>query len=215
LIGGTAWKHEQDADAAASAGSGPAAVAAGLVSCVLSPELTEGPYYLEGDKLRKDIREGRPGVLLDLRTTVLDVSTCKPIQGAAVDIWHCDAGGSYSGVSANDTVGKTFLRGIQKTNAAGLATFRTIYPGWYAGRTVHIHVRVYIGGNTVHTGQFFFPESVTNGVYKRSPYNQRPRRDTLNATDSIFRNGGSRSLLKLVRNRSGHIGTIRMGVQRS
>ena len=215
MIGGTAWKHEQDADAAASAGSGPAAVAAGLVSCVLSPELTEGPYYLEGDKLRKDIREGRPGVLLDLRTTVLDVSTCKPIQGAAVHIWHCDAGGSYSGVSANDTVGKTFLRGIQKTNAAGLASFRTIYPGWYAGRTVHIHVRVYIGGNTVHTGQFFFPESVTNQVYKRSPYNQRPSRDTLNATDSIFRNGGSRSLLKLVRNRSGHIGTIRIGVQRS
>jgi protocatechuate 3,4-dioxygenase beta subunit len=213
-LGGAAWL-EAEADASSSATAGPAAVASGLLTCVLSPELTAGPYYLEGDKIRRDIREGRPGVVLDLRTTVLEVSTCKPIKGAAVDVWHCDAGGTYSGFAQEGTEGDTFLRGIQKTNARGVALFRTIYPGWYPGRTVHIHVRVYIGGNTIHTGQLFFPEAVSDAVYARSPYRRRPDRDTLNTTDSIFRNGGSKSVLKLARNGSGYIGAVTMGVQRS
>jgi protocatechuate 3,4-dioxygenase beta subunit len=217
LVGASALKLEsaESSDAVAETRTGPAAVASGLVSCVLSPELTEGPYYLEGDKVRKDVREGRPGVLLDLRTTVVDVSSCKPIKGALVDIWHCDAAGVYSGVSAQNTVGRTFLRGIQKTDANGLATFKTIYPGWYPGRTVHIHTRVYLGGDTIHTGQLFFPDTVTDAVYKRSPYKSRPGRDPRNATDSIFRNGGSRSLLKLTKSGAAYIGVIRMGVQTS
>ena len=215
LLGGAAWKLDQDAGAASGSAEGPAAVASGLVSCVLSPEMTEGPYYLEGDKVRRDVREGRPGVALDLRATVLDVSTCKPVRGAAVDIWHCDAGGLYSGAAANNTVGETFLRGIQRTNVRGIASFRTLYPGWYPGRTVHIHVSVYIGGNTVHTGQFFFPEQVTDAVYRTTPYNRRGARDMLNATDPIFRNGGSRSMLRLAKSGSGYTGTITMGVQRS
>ena len=82
-----------DDDAAIAAGSGPAAVASGLVTCVLTPEMTAGPFILDGDKVRRDIREGRPGARLELATTVVDVSTCKPIRGAAVDVWHCDAGG--------------------------------------------------------------------------------------------------------------------------
>lgn len=214
-VGG--WKLESpaEAEAAASAGTGPAAVAAGLVSCVLTPEQTQGPYFLEGDKVRHDVRSGRPGVLLALRTTVVDVSTCKPIKGAAVDIWHCDAGGVYSGVAQQNTVGQRFLRGIQRTDANGLAIFKTIYPGWYTGRTVHIHVRVYLGGSIVHTGQLYFPESVTDAVYKRSPYNKRPNRDMRNASDAIFRNGGSRSLLRLTKSGSGYVGRITMGVSRS
>lgn len=182
---------------------------------MLTPELTVGPYYLEGDKVRHDIREGRPGVPLSLRTTVLDVSTCKPIKGAAVDIWHCDAGGTYSGFAQEGTEGRTFLRGIQRTDRNGLAMFTTVYPGWYRGRAVHIHVSVYIGGSVVHTGQLFFPEALTDAVYRRAPYNRRPGRDTRNATDSIFQNGGSRSMLRLAKSGSSYVGRITMGVSRS
>ena len=146
-LGATAWKLES-ADDAAGAGAGPAAVASGLVSCVLAPEQTQGPYYLEGDKVRRNVREGKPGVALNLRTTVVDVSSCKPIRGAAVDIWHCDASGTYSGFAQEGTEGKTFMRGIQRTDRAGLALFDTIYPGWYEGRTVHIHVQVHLGGES-------------------------------------------------------------------
>ena len=146
---------------AEGAGNGPAAVASGLVRCVLTPEQTEGPYYVDTNKVRRDVREGRPGVKLTLRTTVVDASTCKPIKGAAVDIWHCDATGNYSGINGSST---TFLRGIQRTNASGLATFVTLFPGWYQGRTTHIHVKVHLGGNVVHTGQLYFPEAaVTRG----------------------------------------------------
>jgi protocatechuate 3,4-dioxygenase beta subunit len=204
--------HADDAEAAAT---GPAAVASGLVTCVLSPEMTEGPYYVEGDKVRRDITEGKPGVPLTLRLTVVNVSTCRPIKGAAVDVWHCDAGGVYSGTSVQSTENLTFLRGIQRTNKNGLAVFRTIYPGWYTGRTVHIHLKVYLGGRTVHTGQLFFPESLTDLVYRRSPYSQRPNRDRRNATDSIFRNGGSRSLLRMRKSGAGYVGSITTGVQRS
>ena len=204
-----------DGDDAEAASNGPAAVASGLVTCVLTPEMTEGPYYLDGDKLRRDIREGRPGTRLDLATTVVDVSTCKPIKGGLVDIWHCDAGGTYSGFAQEGTDGDTFMRGIQRTTKTGLATFVTVYPGWYSGRTVHIHVQVSLGGNVLHTGQLFFPEALTDTVYRRTPYNRRPGRDTRNATDSIFRNGGSKSMLKLAKTKTGYAARITMGVSRS
>ena len=165
--------------------------------------------------MRRDIREGRPGTRLDLATTVVDVSTCKPIKGALVDIWHCDAGGTYSGFAQEGTDGDTFMRGIQRTTKTGLATFVTVYPGWYSGRTVHIHVQVSLGGNVLHTGQLFFPETLTDTVYRRTPYNRRPGRDTRNATDSIFRNGGSKSMLKLAKTRTGYTARIAMGVSRS
>jgi protocatechuate 3,4-dioxygenase beta subunit len=214
-LGGAAGIEVLDAKDAAGAGTGPAAVSAGLVSCVLTPEMTEGPFYLEGDKVRRDVREGRPGVPLLLGTTVLDVSSCKPIRGAAVDIWHCDAGGTYSGFAQEGTEGLTFMRGIQRTDKNGLATFATIYPGWYEGRTVHIHVRVYLGGSVVHTGQLFFPDRLTDAVYRRTPYNRRPARTTRNATDSIFRNGGGRSMLRLAKRGDGYTARIAMGVSRS
>jgi protocatechuate 3,4-dioxygenase beta subunit len=114
-----------------------------------------------------------------------------------------------------DTENLTFMRGIQRTDKNGLALFRTIYPGWYRGRAVHIHLKVYLGGQTVHTGQLFFPDTLTDAVYKRSPYSSRPNRDMRNATDSIFRNGGKRSLLKLTKRGSSYVGRITMGVQRA
>jgi protocatechuate 3,4-dioxygenase beta subunit len=204
-----------DGESADAAAGGPAAVASGLVTCVLTPEMTQGPYYLDGDKVRHDIREGRPGTRLDLAATVVDVSTCKPIKSAIADIWHCDAGGTYSGFAQEGTEGRTFMRGIQRTNAKGLATFTTVYPGWYSGRTVHIHVQVSLGGNVVHTGQLFFPEALTDAVYRRAPYNSRPDRDTRNATDSIYRNGGAKSMLKFAKSGSGYVARITMGVSRS
>jgi protocatechuate 3,4-dioxygenase beta subunit len=192
---------------------GNRAVETGAVQCVLTPELTEGPYYIAGEKLRRDIREGHPGTLLTLALTVLNASTCKPLKGAAVDIWHADAAGNYSGFSS-DTSSRTFLRGIQKTNAAGVAHFTTIYPGWYSGRAVHIHVKVHVGGSVVHTGQLFFPNALTDAVYKAAPYKSRGNPDTPNARDSIFVNGGKAGLLALRRSGAGYIGAIAMGVHK-
>ncbi len=111
---------------------------------------------------------------------------------------------------------RTFMRGVQRTNAKGLALFRTVYPGWYPGRTVHVHVKVHLGGNVVHTGQVYFPDSVTDVVFRQSPYGSRPARDTRNANDSVFRNGGRRSLASVRRNAAvGYVATITMGVHRS
>ena len=200
-------------EAAAAAGSGPAAVATGAISCVLTPEMTEGPYYVPGEKVRRNITEGKPGTPLDLRLTVVDASTCKPIKSAVVDIWHADALGVYSGAVAGDP-GTNFMRGIQKTDATGLARFTSVYPGWYQGRAVHIHVKVHLGGTVVHTGQFFFDDALTDAVYRRTPYSTRGPRDKRNAADSIYRNGGSRSMLKVTRLGTGYRGAITMGVHR-
>ena len=194
------------------AGAGPAAVASGAVTCVLTPEMTEGPYYVPDEAFRKNITEGLPGTPLALHLTVVNASTCRAIAGAKVDVWHANALGVYSGVQGNTG---TFMRGIQPTNAHGLALFETVYPGWYTGRAVHIHIKVHLGGNVVHTGQLFFPDSLTDRVYTRSPYSSRPARDTRNATDAIFRNGGSRSTLKVSRSGSGYVGAIALGVHRT
>jgi protocatechuate 3,4-dioxygenase beta subunit len=184
----------------------------GVVACVLTPELTEGPFYVDGEKLRRDITEGKPGLPLQLKLKVVNASTCKLVKNAAVDIWHCDAGGVYSGAVANNA-GTNFLRGVQRTNASGIATFKTIYPGFYQGRAVHIHVKVHIGGNVVHTGQLFFPAAITNAVYAKAPYSDHGTTpDTSNAADSIYRNGGSKGLLKLAKSGSGYVGSIAMGV---
>jgi protocatechuate 3,4-dioxygenase beta subunit len=199
--GGSLWRT----------GDGPAAVASGALTCVLTPELTEGPYYIAGEKLRRNITEGKPGMPLQLRLSVVDVSTCRPIAGAIVEVWHADAGGVYSGFGAG-AANRTFLRGGRKTNAGGTAEIVTIYPGWYPGRTVHIHVKVHVAGNVVHTGQLFFPETVTDAVYRTAPYSKRPQRDTRNANDAIFVNGGRLSMLKLRRRTHGYAGSIAMGV---
>ena len=207
LLGLFGWR------AATSDGAGPAAVASGAVSCVLTPEQTEGPYYISGEKLRRDITEGKPGVPLLLRLKVVDASTCRPIKGAAVDVWHADALGVYSGFGSGAR-SRTFMRGIQRTDRNGLARFRSVYPGWYQGRTVHIHVKVHVAGNVVHTGQLYFPDRMTDKVFRRKPYSRRPRRSTRNATDFVFAQGGRRSLLGLRKVGSAYVGSITMGVSR-
>jgi protocatechuate 3,4-dioxygenase beta subunit len=207
-LGAGAWKASE------SSGAGPAGVASGSVRCVLTPEQTEGPYYIAGEKVRRNITEGRPGAAMLLRAYVVDAATCKPIGNAAVDIWHADALGVYSGFGQG-AGNRTFMRGLQRTSAKGLAQFRTVYPGWYQGRTVHIHVKVHLGGNVVHTGQLYFPDSVTDTVYKRAPYSTRPNRDVRNVDDAIYRNGGKRSLVTVRRNGAGvYVATITMGVNR-
>jgi protocatechuate 3,4-dioxygenase beta subunit len=165
-----AWRNRRGAAESAAT----AALAAG---CILTPEQTEGPYFIAKEKVRKNITEGRPGTPLKLRFAVLNASTCKPIKVAAVDIWHCDAGGVYAGFEAASKGGPpgggsgptdkhTYLRGIQLTNAHGACEFQTIYPGWYRGRTVHIHVKVHlhndVTGHVVHTGQLFFSDTLTS-----------------------------------------------------
>jgi protocatechuate 3,4-dioxygenase beta subunit len=200
---GAAWE---------GAGSGSAAVEQGLVQCVLTPELMEGPYFVAGEGLRHDITEGKPGTPLALSLRVLNASTCKVVKNAAVDIWHCDALGVYSGAVAGNS-GTNFLRGVQRTNANGIATFKTIYPGFYQGRAVHIHVKVHVRGTVVHTGQLFFPAGITNAVYAKPPYAQHgTTADTPNAADAIFRNGGSYGMLKLKKASSGYAASITMGV---
>ena len=119
--------ESDEADAA-----GPQAVASGLVTCVLSPEMTEGPYYVAADaKIRKDIRAGQPGTPLALKLGVANVASCKPVKDAAVDIWHASAGGVYSDEQQNDTVGQSVSAWRAADDASGIATFTTIYPGWY------------------------------------------------------------------------------------
>ncbi len=155
---------------------------------MLTPELTEGPYYLDLDLMRRDITEGRPGLAYDLAVKVVDAESCEPIQDAIVDVWHCDAEGVYSGVQGDDG---TFLRGVQVADGTGTATFRTIFPGWYQGRAVHIHLKVIQGGQT-WTGQLFFDEQALEAVYALEPYSERGPAEVSNDSDGIFgQSGGS------------------------
>ncbi|MEA2151313.1 MAG: hypothetical protein QOD69_3143 [Solirubrobacteraceae bacterium] len=185
-------------------------------SCVLQREVTEGPYYLDLDLLRRDIRGGRPGTPMTLRLKEVDATTCKPIRNATVDIWHADAGGVYSGVGGNRG---NFLRGIQRTDAAGNVRFETIVPGWYRGRTPHIHVKVLVSGHEVHTGQVFFRPAVLRAIYAQGAYAARGQADTSNATDGIYGDAGPRSLLALERKGArvsgGYTAALTLGVKRS
>jgi protocatechuate 3,4-dioxygenase beta subunit len=208
-VGGCADDGDGE-QAATTAGSGPAGVESGDVKCVLTPEQTEGPFYVDGAKLRRDITEGRPGTPLALELEVVSASACKPIANVAVDIWHCDALGEYSGVNGGSG---TFMRGVQRTDSKGVARFDTVYPGWYSGRAVHIHVKVHAGGNVVHTGQLYFPDEVTAGAYDAPPYDSRPGPEVANDEDAIFVNGGSKSMLTVKKSDDGYTGSIRMGVQ--
>jgi protocatechuate 3,4-dioxygenase beta subunit len=182
------------------------------VDCILSPELTEGPYYIDLDRVRSDITEGRPGTPLELTVNVVDGDSCEPIGDAAVDVWHCDASGVYSGVQGDDG---TFLRGIQMTDSSGEAVFRTIYPGWYTGRAVHIHVKVHVGGTDTYTGQLYFDGSVTDAVYATDPYSARPGPDTSNESDGLFAQGGDQTIVSVSPAGDGYGGAITLGVRRT
>src|SRR5882757_3145889 len=193
-------------------------------ACKLTPEVTEGPFYVALDKIRRDITEGRSGVPLTLKIRVIDVKRCAPIHAAAVDVWHCDAGGLYSDEASNGTSGQTYLRGVQLTNKKGYATLKTVYPGHYTGRATHIHLKVHIGGrarggtlrggHVSHTGQLFFAESANSSVYALSPYSSDTAQRTLNSSDSIYSQaGGTTAEVSLKGSASsGFVGKIVLGV---
>ncbi|BGE84005.1 MULTISPECIES: intradiol ring-cleavage dioxygenase [Methylosinus] len=151
----------------------------------------EGPFYLDLSLARAEIAEGRPGVPLEIALTIRD-QTGAAFEGARVDVWHCDAQGRYSGFPGQgdggeiDTRGETFLRGTQSAGADGVARFATVYPGWYPGRTAHIHFKVIDGPTTRLTSQLFLPDALSEYLYTNVPTYERGRlRDTLNATDGV------------------------------
>lgn len=174
--------------------------------CVVRPELTVGPYFVDEKFNRSDVRGDRTGAALQLTLRVYQIgSSCIPLVGAFVDIWHCDAGGLYSDVAQEGTAGQTFLRGYQVTDSNGIVNFTTIYPGWYSGRAVHIHFKIRDALTTNPTqyhfiSQFFFNEALTTQVHAQQPYAAKGTRDTLNSTDNIYQNGGSQMLLPVVQN---------------
>jgi protocatechuate 3,4-dioxygenase beta subunit len=183
-------------------------------SCVVRPELTEGPYFVDDQLNRSDIRVEpstgsiTPGVPLALNFNVSQIAagSCAPLAGAQVDVWQCDALGVYSGVSdntfASSTVGEKFLRGYQLTDENGAAQFATIYPGWYRGRAVHIHFKIRTtaatGSAYEFTSQFFFDDTLTDQVHSQEPYASKGQRDVRNTSDGIYRGGGDQLLLNVV-----------------
>ena len=180
--------------------SSTATPSGGTGTCVVRPQQTEGPYFVDERLNRSDIRSDpgsgavRPGIPLRLgfRLSRLSGGACSALASAMVDVWQCDALGVYSDASdmGFNTRGQQFLRGFQLTDASGLAQFTTIYPGWYSGRAVHIHfkLRLFAGATRTYefTSQFFFDESLTTSVHAASPYSTRGTRNTLNSTDGIY-----------------------------
>ncbi|WP_326666921.1 intradiol ring-cleavage dioxygenase [Streptomyces canus] len=184
----------------------------------LMSSVTEGPYYLDGALVRKDITEGKSGVPLTLRLTVVDATDgCTPVKGAAVEIWHCDAWGYYSGYTTANPGGSapaesedgstandnTYLRGYQIANANGVVKFETIFPGWYTPRTCHIHVKVhtggekedgtYEGGTVNYTGQLFFDDTIAEEIFALEPYSQHSGSYTTLDDDMVYDGGGASS----------------------
>ena len=183
--------------AALPSGVAARAESARLISteiCLLQKEVTEGPFYIDPKLIRADITEGKPGLPMQLRLQVV-TEDCVPVVGARVDVWHCDALGVYSGVQnmgdGGDTAGQTFLRGTQLTDNAGIVTFQTVFPGWYRGRTTHVHYKVFLDVQTVLTSQIFFDETVNAEIYAEHPaYARQGQRDMLNADDGIAADAG-------------------------
>ena len=197
------------------------------LACVVRPELTIGPYFVDERLERSDIRSNssdnsvKEGLPLTLNINVASVSNndCIPVEGAQVDIWHCDAQGQYSGVSDQgfDTSGQDFLRGYQRTDANGAVRFQTVYPGWYPGRAVHIHFTIRTqgadGGEYQFTSQFFFDDALTDQVHSLEPYSSKGQRDRRNSDDNIFLGGGDQLLLNLQGDTTnGYTGSMNIGL---
>ncbi|KAF2178132.1 aromatic compound dioxygenase [Zopfia rhizophila CBS 207.26] len=184
----------------------PAVLFTGNNSCVLTPETTQGPYWVSGELVRQDITKEQEGVALTLDIQMIDVNTCEPVPQAFLEIWHCNSTGVYSGVSASgngnsdsDTsnLNATFLRGIQQSDDQGVVTFDTTFPGHYTGRTTHIHVLSHLnatvlpnntisGGQITHVGQTFFDQDLISLVEETAPYSTNTQELTTNADDSIM-----------------------------
>ena len=214
------------ATSTAAATSAAAETTAPAVACVVTPAETEGPYFVDEKLNRSDIRSDpatgavKEGVPLELTLFVSQVGAggCTPLAGALVDIWHCDALGVYSdvanGAGQTSTSGQKFLRGYQTTDANGQVKFQTIFPGWYMGRTVHIHFKAR-GTNPASargfefTSQLFFDEAVTSAVFAQAPYSSKGPQDTTNARDNIF---SPDLVLPVTPAGNGYAGTYHVGV---
>lgn len=176
-------------------------------ACTLTHATIAGPTWFDAHDVRSDIRDGRPGVPLDVAFRVVQEPSCAPVPGAVVDLWQCDALGVYSGFAhagpgnggqpggrdrygdqeSAPTDADRWLRGTQVSDADGIVTFATIYPGWYPTRTAHLHLKVHLSEKTVLTTQLFFDDAVSDRIYRGSdPYRQHPGRDTRNPTDPFY-----------------------------
>jgi len=195
-------------------------------SCVVTPSLTEGPYFVDERLNRSDLRldpatgavkAGIPLTIAMKLSRIASGGDCSALPNALVDMWHCDALGVYSDVSSQNTIGQKFLRGYQVTDSSGNVQFTTVYPGWYQGRAVHIHfkVRTTPGASSglEFTSQLFFDESLTDIVHAQAPYSTKGRRDTTNASDGIYQSGGSQVLIPLSASGGGYTGTFNIGVR--
>jgi len=216
------------------------------MSCTLTPSLieeestpqqTEGPYFVDEMLDRSDIRSDpsdgtvQDGVPLHLLIHVYTVNhgSCIPFTGAHVDIWHANSQGLYSDIAAINTLGKKYLRGYQVTDDNGAVQFTTIYPGWYQGRALHIHIKVRTFDGTQKTSewtsQFYFNDTITDQVHSQPPYNNHGQRDTLNNEDSIYTgpstdgmyqsNTGTHLMLNLTKDGQGYLGTFNVVVNTS
>jgi len=198
-----------------------------LPTCVVRPEMTEGPYFVDEQLNRSDIRSDpsdgsvKEGALLELSFRVSEISNsaCNLLEGVYVDIWHCDALGVYSDAQDQgfNTVGQKFLRGYQVTDASGIARFTTIYPGWYFSRAVHIHfkIRSELSANSSYefTSQLFFDDALSDQVFAEEPYASKGERTIRNADDGIFQSGGSELVLEVSQTASGYAATFDIGLQ--
>ncbi|KAG0130108.1 Intradiol ring-cleavage dioxygenase [Tuber indicum] len=177
----------------------------GDVKCVLQPEVTQGPYYVDGELVRHDVRDGEPGIDLWADIQVVDINTCEPIPNLYLDWWHANASGVYSGVIASGNgdssdatnINKTFTRGLRPTSPDGVAQVLSIFPGHYTGRTTHVHILAHVnatlhrnqtlmGGHNAHVGQFFFDQSLISAVSAVAPYSTNEQEATPNANDTIL-----------------------------
>ncbi len=197
-------------------------------SCVARPQQTEGPFFVEEDLNRSDIRSDprtgavKSGVPLQLtfRISRIAGASCVPLAGAQVDVWHCDASGRYSDTGRrNGSSGdaEKFLRGYQRTDGAGTVRFLTIYPGSYGGRAVHVHFKVRAftqsASHQEFTSQLYFDDALTDRVYASAPYAAGRRRSTRNADDFLFRDGGRELLLDPVKDGEGYAATFDLGLK--
>ena len=195
--------------------------------CVARPQMTAGPYFVDGALERSDIRldpatgEVSAGTPLELafRVSRIAENACVPLMGAIVDVWQCDALGVYSDVADPffDTRGRKFLRGWQATDAQGLARFTSVYPGWYQGRAVHVHFKVRSAPDAdpgfEFTSQLFFDDALTDRVHAGDPYRERGPRNRRNEEDGIFRRGGGELVLALEPSGAGYAGLFELGLQ--
>jgi protocatechuate 3,4-dioxygenase beta subunit len=221
----TATGAAPSATAAGTATASVAAVASSLPSCVVVPELTEGPYYVNEKLDRSDIRTDTSNgavsegavLTIDWVVSQVDGNACVPLEGVLVDVWHCDARGDYSDVGSEQ--GHDYLRGYQHTDAAGKARIVTIYPGWYQGRAVHIHFKIRTDATASSglefTSQLFFDDAFSDQVYSSGVYATKGVPDVKNASDGIYQQSQGMTLLDVAKDGDGYKATFELAVQAS